>query len=298
MPPTDLLPHPNPARDYAEAADRIAALQARDGPEVTPGAGTHFLTHGRRANRAVLFFHGYTNSPKGWLALGQMFHELGCNVLIPREPVHGLRDRMTTTQAGLTAAGLARFASEAVDIAQGLGDQVVVAGLSMGGVLAAWSAQNRADVHLAAPMSPAFGFRALPARLAPLAAWLGRRLPNRFVWWDRTIKDTPHPPYHAYPRYATRSLAHILNLGRAVQAQARRSPPCAQQVLVITNPADETIDNPAIDRLLGAWRRAGAQNVQTYTFNPELKLIHDLVDPEQPEGQVGVVYPILLDLLM
>jgi carboxylesterase len=290
--------HPQPAQDYKEAAERINALQARDGLEVNPVARSTFLTHEQRVEHALLLFHGYTNSPKGFQALGKMFHEIGFNVLIPREPHHGLNDRMTTAQEKVTAAGLVRFAEEAVDMVQGLGERVTVAGISMGGVLAAWVAQNRADIALAAPISPAFAFQALPRRLAPLGSQLFRWLPNRYMWWDPEVQDIPHPPYHCYPRYATRALAHILHLGQMVLGQARRSPPCAREILVITNPTDESVDNRGAAKMVEAWRRVGGTQVRTYEFEQKHKLIHDLIDPEQPKGKIEIVYPILLDLLM
>jgi carboxylesterase len=289
--------HPDPARSYSEAAERIAAIQARDGPEVEAGSGTAWLDHGQRVERAIVLLHGYTNSPKMYSALGKIFFELGYNVFIPREPHHGLRDRMTPLHADLTAAGLARFAEQAVDIGLGLGERVTLFGISMGGALTAWAAQNRADIHLAAMASPAIGFRSIPRRLVPLAAWLGRRLPNRFIWWDSKIKDTPHPPYHTYPRYATRSLANILTLSQSVLGQARRSPPCALETLVMINPSDRSVDNVLTGQLIDAWRAAGANNLRTYTFEARYELAHDLIDPEQPGGQVGVVYPILVEQL-
>jgi len=43
-----------------------------------------------------------------------------------------------------------------VDIAQRLGEQVVMLGISAGGVATAWAAQNRSDIDLAVIISPVF----------------------------------------------------------------------------------------------------------------------------------------------
>ena len=297
MAPSVYASHPDPARDYAEAVERAAALEKRDGPEVNPAARTCLLAHGKRTGRAFVLLHGYTNSPQGFHALGMMFYELGHNVLIPRELHHGLSDRMNAEQSRVTAAGLVRFADEAVDIARGLGERVTVTGLSMGGVLTAWAAQNRLDIDLAAPISPAFGFQALPRRLAAPAARLALLLPNRFVWWDPKTRAAPVPPLHAYPRFATRALAQIIRLGETVRVAARRSPPKARKVIVIINPSDPSVDNRITEQLVSNWKAAGADQVKSYSFDARLRLIHDLIDPEQTEQQVNVVYPILLDLL-
>ncbi len=285
--------HPNPAKDYDEAVLRIQSLLEKDGPEVGPESRTCFMTQGQKVKQAIVLLHGYTNSPKCFLGLGSMFHQLGYNVLIPREPHHGLRDRMTTAHGEITARGLVTFLNESIDIAQGLGEQVNIAGLSMGGVLAAWAAQQRADVNRVGIISPALGFLAatsLTARLALL-------LPNRFIWWDEEIQDAPHPPFHSYPRYSTRTLANILYLGRKLQTQARRTPPSANQVVMIINPCDPSVDNSAAKRLVASWKAAGAQNIITYAFDKKYKLIHDLISPDQPEQKIDIVYPILLDLL-
>ena len=44
------------------------------------------------------------------------------------------------------------------------------------------------------------------------------------------------------------------------------------------------------------WRRAGAA-VDTYVFPARLRLNHDLIDPEQEDARVSVVYPELERLL-
>jgi len=62
-----------------------------------------------------------------------------------------------------------------------------VCGLSMGGVLTAWAAQNRSGIDMAAPISPAFGARVLPRRLTRPAVWLAQRLPNQFLFDDPGI---------------------------------------------------------------------------------------------------------------
>ena len=53
-----LAPRANPAQDYADAAARVAALQARDTAGVDPRSRMQCLTHGAQADRAIVFFHG------------------------------------------------------------------------------------------------------------------------------------------------------------------------------------------------------------------------------------------------
>jgi hypothetical protein len=56
-PPDNLLSHPNPAAGYTEALERLAVLQAMDGPAVHPRGHTLFLTHGAITGRVVVWFH-------------------------------------------------------------------------------------------------------------------------------------------------------------------------------------------------------------------------------------------------
>ncbi len=275
---------------------RIAALQRLDGPQVNPVSRTHFFTHDRKTPRAVLFFQGYTNSTFQFSALGRLCHERGDNVLIPRAPHHGLLDRMTSETARLTEAELLRFASQAVDMAAGLGERLVVCGLSMGGVLTAWAAQERAEVDLAVLLAPAFGVAPVPTRLLPLAAPLIKRLPNWFVWWDAEKKDAPGPQMHAYPRLASRGLANILSLSLRVQAAARRRKPAAPRIQFVLNESDTAIDPALCARMAQAWQAHGA-DVRTHTFARVHNLDHDIVDPLNPRQNTALVYPILLDLL-
>lgn len=283
------------ANHYASAVRRIAALQARDRAGVNPLARTWFKGHGARVGRAIVLLHGYTNSPPQFQQLGQRFYDLGYNVLIPRVPHHGLADRLTTAQARLTAEELKALVDEVVGIARGLGRQVTVAGLSMGGAMAGYAAQAH-EIDRAVLIAPAFGFRPLPLALSRPAAFLARHLPNLFIWWDPQLKAAAPGPDYGYPRYSTRALAQILRLSLEVQARARYEKPAAGSILIITNANDDSVSNPAAGRMAGHWRAAGA-NLAAYEFPAEMGLPHDLIDPANAEQQVEAVYPVLVDLI-
>jgi esterase/lipase len=286
----------SPAASYEEALSRITALQALDASDIIPECGTRLLTHGDKTARAVVLLHGYTNNPRQYRIFAEQLFERGFNVLIPRFPGHGLKDRMTDALKDQTEANLLAFTNDVIDMAQGLG-QVTVMGFSMGGVLALWLAQHRADLSLACAVSPALAFHAIPLALTPLIIQYYRHAPNQFNWWDPQLKDAPAPPLHAYPRYATRGLAHIVNIGLKVRAASRHSPPKAGSVSVIINPTDESVDNTYAREIVGNWQTRGFQNLRLYEFDASHTLIHDLIEPDQPKQQTDLVYPILLDLL-
>lgn len=289
-----LSSHPNPARDYAAAVQRIEALQARQASlALNPLCQLQFMTHGQKVEKAIVFVHGYTNCPQQFYQLGQEFYDLGYNVLIVPAPYHGLADRMTTEHAQLTAEELAAYTDQVVDIAQGLGEHVSLAGISMGGIVTAWAATYRSDLDLAVMISPAFGFKMIPASVTAPMTNLFLALPNLYQWTDSTLKAENGPPY-TYPRRSTRALAQTLRLGFAVQVQRQHGPPAARSVLVITNANDTSVDNARTAEMVAAWRESGA-DVVTYEFAADLQLAHDLIDPSQQTQPI--VYPRLVDLI-
>lgn len=286
----------HPVRDYAEALDRIKALDAPENGKLGAVGGTQVLTHGAKTKRAVILVHGYTNCPQQFQALGQQFYALGWNVLIPRMPHHGLKDRMTTEQARLTAEELAAFADETVDIAHGLGERVTMVGISAGGITTAWAAQHRRDLDKAVIISPAFGYHALPTGLSRPAMNAYRLLPNSFKWWEETLKEKILPE-HAYPRYSTRALAQLLRFSFAIQEQVARNAPAAASLLIITNANDTDVNNALTATVTANWRKNAGDRVQTYEFPADLQLAHDLIDPASPKQKTEAVYPTLIRLI-
>jgi len=290
--------HPRPAADYESALRRIDTLRAADTDDLNPVCRLELMSHGHRTGRAVILLHGLTNCPRQFEALGRVLHERGANVLIARMPHHGLADRLTPDLARLSAGELVRFGDEVVDIGRGLGDSVTVAGLSLGAVVAAWLAQERSDVDRAVVIAPLFGVPQLWAPLTPGLTRFFLWIPNQFVWWDdKTREKVPGPPY-VYPRFSTRALGEVLRLADAVGMAARRAPPSASAVTLVTIEGDHAVNNRAALDVERSWRSHAADRVGAYQFPGRLKLGHDLIDPLQPYQRVDLVYPVLADLML
>jgi len=211
-------------------------------------------------------------------------------------PYHGLADRMNTEHAKLRAEDFMRYGDEVVDIARGLADHVTMAGISGGGLITGWAAQQRQDVDLAVLISPGFGFKVIPRFWTPLIAWALRVLPNLYLWDDPEKKaDNPRP--YNYLRMSTHVLGQILRLSRATRALARQKPPAAGSIMVITNLNDPGVDNVVTDKVVDLWRTRWAKDVQTYQFPADLHLGHDIIDVKDPNMNVAAVYPKLLELI-
>lgn len=294
--PKRLISKPHPAQNYEEAIKRVEALQNLDTPAVNPICRTLLLTHQQKVQRTLVLLHGYTNCPQQFRRLGTKFFELGYNVLIPRVAHNGLADRLTLDQAKLTAEELVALTDEAVDIAQGLGEHVTVAGLSMGGVMTGWAAQQRSDIDQAVLISPTFGLYIVPAPLTALVTNLALLLPNFYRWWHPDL-GVDGPPPQGYPRLASRGLAQILRLALATQAAARAAKPAAPAILVITNAGDTAVNNKLTADIVRSWHNNGVENLRSYEFEAALQLDHDIIDPAIPDQQIDLIYPILVELI-
>jgi len=181
----------DPTSSYEEVLARIKAIQAGEDArgDLNPVCLTTLMTHGKRTEDVIVFLHGFTSCPNQFVELGRQFYERGYNVYIPRAPHHGLTDLMPGDLFNLTAEESIAFASQSADIAQGLGERVTVSGLSGGGTMTAWLAQNRVDVDIAMPLSPFLGIKFIPAPLTRTFTNAVLTLPNMWMWWDPIHKE-------------------------------------------------------------------------------------------------------------
>lgn len=294
----DLKPYASnahPVVDYTEAVRRVESKIAAE-LDFNPESHTFLLTRGAKTARAIIFVQGYASSPAPFKQIAEQFYERGYNVLTMALPYHGLADRMSTEHAKLRADDFMRYGDQVVDIARGLGTHVTMAGISCGGLITGWVAQQREDVDLAVLISPGFGFKAIPRFWTPLAAWAFRVFPNRFIWDDPEKKADSQRPYN-YLRLSTHVLGQILRLSQATQALARREIPAAGSILVITNLNDPSVDNVVTDKVVNLWRARRAKDVQTYQFPADLGLGHDIIGVTDPNMNLAAVYPKLLELI-
>jgi alpha-beta hydrolase superfamily lysophospholipase len=239
--------------------------------------------------------HGMTNCPEQYGQLAALFFERGYNVLIPLMPGNGLADPDTEALEDVTAEQLRDCSNTMVDIGRGLADHLTFAGISVGGVMAAWVAQNRSDVDQTVLIAPAFTIaRGLGERLSRFVMYVFLVMPNLMTQRFRPFTGALGHNYHGF---ATRGLGQMMRLGFSVYDAAGTTKPAAQSVIAVTNAADAAVENGITRELVDRWRAAGFDRVQTYEFEASSHLIHDVLDPKQVEQQTALVYPILLDLI-
>lgn len=293
---SNLDARPDPSSTYEDALDRFedVAVVERQLDLFEP-CRSKLLDHGERTDRVVVLFHGLTNCPEQFDEFAHELFETGANVLVLRAPHHGLANDEGDGVGGvglvgsLSAQDLRDYADDAVDIGVGLGEEVEVLGLSMGGVLSLWTAQFREDVDEVVAVAPAISIPRVPHFLTTAFVNLGNRLPNISLGSPGVKLD------HAYAGESTGALAAMFLLARAVGNEVPGNTAAAGEVVVVLNPDDDQVDNGQVESLVDSWGDSDGR-VEVVTL-PSADLPHDLIDPGQPEGDTDAVYPRLLELL-
>jgi alpha-beta hydrolase superfamily lysophospholipase len=280
---------------YDDGVRIATTLKDLDGPNVNPLCHTRLYTHGHRVERSLVLLHGFTNCPQQMDALGRQFFDRGWNVVIPRYPRHGYTDRLNTSAAELRAEHLIALANRSAEIGAGIGDRLTVAGLSLGAILTGYLAQTRDGIERAVLIAPMLGLKPIPGPVMAGLSRLAGRLPNFYMWWNGELKDRLGPSY-GYPRFATHAYAALFQTGRQLVDAARRNPPRARSIAVVTNAAEPRLDNRFTYRLIRSWRKHGA-DVETFEFAASHRLPHDMIDPGNAAQNTALVYPVVTRLI-
>jgi len=284
-----LVSRPHAATDYAAAVAR-ARLFLRGDSIATPTGRSVLRVHGHRTPRAFVLFHGLTNSPYQFRDLADSISNAGDNVFVPRLPWHALAGGTQRDLARLSATALRDVADASIDIASGLGDTVIVFGLSLGGTMAAWVAQFR-PVDRVVIAAPALGVSHVTAALETPLMNLGLRLPDY-------SHDDPRDPLRPdrMPGWCSRGIAQMMELALAARRGASERAPRTHAIRMLVNAHDQTINRTLVDNLVASWRAKGA-SVETHELSDTLRLPHDVVDPTERGAKPSVTEPLIVALL-
>lgn len=170
-------------RRYVE---RATAARLRPGPDgVVPGAGSIALPESRTGS-AVLLLHGFGDTPQTLTRLAAALHGRGYAVYAPLLPGHG---RTLAEFRGSSGAQWIAAARRAMDEVRARHERVGVAGLSMGGALAAIIAAERDDVAALALLAPYLAPPAGVRMLARASSLAGLVLPYLYGQNPKSIRD-------------------------------------------------------------------------------------------------------------
>ena len=289
--------NPDPVSDYEDALLLMERIREEEsGLQLFDVCQTKLLTHGSQQEHVIVFLHGYSTCPEQFHVLGERFFELGYNVFLPCMPFHGRQDRLSDDLSKLTAEDMAAFGDRVLDIAVGLGRQVTVFGISGGGTVTAWLAQNRSDLDYAVPLAAFLAINFLPSFFSKPFMNIFLSLPNFYIWWDpRTGADSPFSPPYAYPRFSFRTVSQVMRLGVALMDNAKAEKPKAGKILVMINDYDPGVSNRKIEELEQLWQAHGMNNLASYHFPRDMKMVHDIISPGTPGIPTEVVYDTIVD---
>jgi len=210
-------------------------------PPVMPGAeGFAFTGSGTAAGIGVLLVHGFTGNPSSMRPWGEHLAADGFAVRAPRLPGHGTtwQDCNTTTEQDWLDAVHRAFDELAAEV-----DQVVVAGLSMGGTLAIRFAEQRPDDPAGLVLvNPSLLTERLDAKLLPL---LARLTPS----WAPIASDIKKPGVTelAYGKLPTRAMLRLRALWQVTRADLAR---ITAPVLVFRSVEDHVVEPASTAALL------------------------------------------------
>jgi alpha-beta hydrolase superfamily lysophospholipase len=265
-----------------DAVERVNPSSRSRRFEYAPGAPT------------IVLLHGLTATPSQFDGLAPLLHARGRNVIVPRLPRHGYYNRMTRALADLEIAELIATVKVALRDARELGGHVTLAGFSLGGLLAAYAAQ-RESVDRVVCIAPFFGVRFLSRSLNRFCLEMLKAVPDLFMWWNPIRRDSGNEG-DGYPRYPVSALRKAYTLGQAILDDARRHPPRAHSIAVVTNPGETSCHNGLVRDLVALWQAHGA-DVDEICL-PNLGASHDFMTPRpHREGVQKRFYPILVDIL-
>lgn len=295
--PTVSMPADETTMTYAQAATAFATIEQQEaGLNLDPLCHSRLLTHGQKVARTIVYFHGFTSCPAQADTLAEQLFTMGYNVYLPRMHGHGLASPKPSDLDDFTADGLIAHTNAAIDLAQGLGDDVTVMGLSAGGTLSAWAAQFRADIDRAVLISPFFGPYVVPTWAMQAGTNVTRALPNIIFTWNPLENATPEKAAIAHALPTTHALTEIMLVGWQVHAAAQTTPPAVSNIAILLNDADVAVNNRQTLEIAAYWKEHGVEPATT-TVPFGARLPHDMINTREKGANIDLVYPTLLELL-
>jgi len=263
----------------------VAFFAARDAAEPDVDASMRSLVvPGEPGAGAVILLHGLTSSPPAWRAIAESLAERGRTVVVPRLLLHGYRDRMTTALRAIEARTLIADVSAIVRATAALGEDVTIAGHSLGATLALDAASREASIARVVAVAPFLGIAYVPHELHPVLLGTLALAPQHFLWWDPLLRDRLEPK-HGYPRYPLAALSAGLVIADRVHDDAHR-PPRAAAIDIVINDRETAVNNRTAERLAGAWRSAGA-SIAVHRLQG-LGRSHDIIEPARSQAALAL----------
>ncbi len=247
-----------------EKVDALRSAEAKDG--VKEACLSRIYHHGAPTKRSVAMIHGVSVCPQQFDSLARYFYDRGYNVYVARAPHHGHTDNLEHSK--VTAKELVATANQTVDIAQAIGDDTGLIGLSGGANIATWAAGYRTEVKRLLALSP---FYEPSEEQAP--KWQIR--PMLVLYGGRLVADSlsnPDDPQHALSYYA---LAQYITLfHNRAQPSVRTG---LEHVALVMSDNDHEIDQHLAATTLTELAEANHTSLVYEQLPASLGVGHDIV---------------------
>ncbi|HAA30183.1 MAG TPA: alpha/beta hydrolase [Cyanobacteria bacterium UBA8553] len=181
------------------------------------------------APKVFLCFHGFTAGPYQFEPLGEALFQAGYNVLVPLQPGHGVAGNWCRNNPPPLPTDIQvykQFVLDWVQQAKPLGKQLVIAGYSTGGALAAWLAQEHPQ-----NIEKTLLFAPYLSGNNKLVDWLVQILPFYYEWFN---KD--NPGNFGYEGYMIPALRFFLDMGQQILERAKNT--SATPILMVSSESD------------------------------------------------------------
>jgi esterase/lipase len=199
-----------------------------------------FFFHPHPTSKVCLFFHGFTAGPYQFEPIGKALFASGYNVLIPLQPGHGIAGSWNGDNPPPLPTKpevYQEFALSWLKVAQDLGQQVVVGGLSSGGTLAAWlGLECLKQIEIVLLFSPYLGGNNV------MVDFLVEILPIYYEWPN---KD--NPGNHGYEGFPMPALRLFLDMGQDILHRVKQDP--VLPMFIITSDSDQVINKNELKTL-------------------------------------------------
>lgn len=275
------------------ALDTLEAFfRARDEaePDVAPAMRSQIFP-GVAGGGAVILLHGLTSSPPAWRAVAEELTARGRTVIVPRLLLHGHANRMTTALGAIRARPLVDDVAAIVHAVAALGEDMTIAGHSLGATLALDAATYGPATARVVAVAPFLGIAGVPHELHPPLLWALALVPNVFLWWDPVLRERLEPQ-HGYPRYPLVALRSGLAIADRARDDAQRAPR-VRAIDIVINAGETSVNNRTAQRLADDWRRAGA-SIAVHRLSG-LGRSHDIIEPVKPPARRALAT--LLDII-
>lgn len=209
-------------------------------PVKNQACASKFFFHPNPTQKVCLFFHGFTAGPYQFEPLGKALYEAGYNVLIPLQPGHGVAGNFNGDNPPplpLEIEVYQKYAVSWLQIAQKLGNEVIVGGLSSGGTLAAWLAlEYYQEIEKTILFSPYLSSK------NAIVDFAVEVLPIYFEWLN---KD--NPGNFGYNGFRFPALRLFLDMGQEILERAKNNP--SSPMFIIASEGDTVIDRGDLKEL-------------------------------------------------